>query len=291
MKQRLFSSLCLDYFSLCKPKVVALMLMTAWVGMHLATQSSVPWQPMLFGTLGIALTGGSAAVMNHLLDGSIDAKMQRTASRPIASGRITPINALRFALLLALIGFCILFFFVNLLTTLLTFATVIGYAIVYTLVLKRATPQNIVIGGAVGAMPPLLGWAAVANDLSAYGLLLVLIIFSWTPPHFWALAIFRHEEYQKAEIPMLPVTHGIRFTKLSIILYTLLLLAVTSLPYATGMSGLFYFIAAMILGFGFLSQTLLLYFSSSPSTAMKTFRFSIVYLILLFIVLLIDHYL
>lgn len=279
-----------DYLSLCKPKVILVMLATTWVGMHLASHDPIPWPILFFATLGIALSGGSAAVINHLVDSSIDAKMTRTSKRPIASGRILPQHALKFAFILGVLGLSILFIFINTLTALLTLATLLGYALLYTLFLKRATPQNIVIGGAAGATPPLLGWAAVSNDIHAYALLLVLIIFTWTPPHFWALAIYRREDYQKANIPMLPVTHGVFFTKLCVVLYTLLLVATTVLPYATGMSGLIYFISALILGVAFLSQTLLLYFSHKPSEALKTFSFSILYLLLLFTALLVDHY-
>lgn len=286
MKLRIFR----DYFSLCKPKVIAVMLVTAWVGMLLASHRVLPWSLFIFATLGIALSGASAAVINHLIDASIDSKMSRTFRRPIASGRIKPKNAIVFAIVLAVLGLSLLIFLVNTLTALLTFFTVLCYAFLYTLFLKRATPQNIVIGGTAGAMPPLLGWASVSNDISPYALLLVLIIFTWTPPHFWALAIYRKNDYQKVNIPMLPVTHGILFTKISVILYTILLILTTILPYVTGMSGLIYLFAAIILGMGFLFQSYRLFKSSYPETALKTFSFSVLYLLLLFAALLIDHY-
>jgi protoheme IX farnesyltransferase len=280
-----------DYYSLCKPKVIFLMLVTCWVGMILATQNTLPWNAFIFGTLGIALSGAAAAVINHLVDRRIDAKMTRTLYRPIASGRITPKKALMFASILAISGISILFFWVNPLTAYLSVLTVLGYACFYTLFLKRATPQNIVIGGAAGATPPLLGWVAVSNEMHAFAWLLVLIIFTWTPPHFWALAIYRQQEYAAANIPMLPVTHGLFFTKLCIVLYTCLLWAVTLLPYVVGMSGLLYFIFAFILGAVFLGYALILFRSKSPSFALKTFSFSILYLLLLFIFLLMDYFL
>lgn len=279
-----------DYFELCKPKVVTLMLLTTLVGMFLATPGFVPWHIVLFGLLGIGLAAGSAAAINHVVDRHIDQLMARTQRRPIATGKIAPKQALLFASVLGLAGMFILIVFVNALTALLTFLTLIGYACVYTLYLKRATPQNIVIGGAAGAAPPLLGWAAVTNHIDPYALLLVLIIFTWTPPHFWALAIARYKEYAKANIPMLPVTHGIRFTKLSILLYSILLLVATMLPFATGMSHMLYLCGALILGLRFLYWAIKLMFSNDNSIAMKTFRYSIVYLMLLFILLLLDHY-
>jgi len=279
-----------DYLTLCKPKVIMVMLVTTWVGMHLATQTFVPWRIFIFGTLGIALAGSSAAVINHLVDRHIDLKMIRTAQRPLANKRISVYNALLFAIILGIGGLLILTFLVNPLTAFLTFTTILGYAVVYTLFLKRRTPQNIVIGGAAGAMPPLLGWTAVTGELSAFAWLLVLIIFTWTPPHFWALAIYRKDDYQKANIPMLPITHGIGFTKLYMVLYTILLFLSTLLPYAMNMSGPFYLVCAIILGSLFLIQTLVLYRVDSPALAGKTFGFSITYLLLLFSALLIDHY-
>lgn len=279
-----------DFFTLCKPKVIAVMLVTTWVGMHLATQSFVPFSIFAFATLGIALSGAAAAVFNHLADRHIDAKMTRTHSRPMACGRISPKEALYFALVLSVAGLLILMFCINMLTAVLTAITMLGYAICYTLFLKRATPQNIVIGGAAGATPPLLGWAAVTGDIQADALLLVLIIFTWTPPHFWALAIHRVHDYKKAKIPMLPVTHGIAYTKLCILLYTLLLFAVTLLPFITGMSGQLYLGSAVLLGLLFLKSAFKLYRDDSNKSAYKTFSFSIVYLMLLFIALMVDHY-
>jgi len=279
-----------DFFCLCKPKVVALMLLTAWAGMHLSTRSFVPLPAFLFGTIGIALAASAAAVFNHLADRHIDAKMTRTFHRPIASGRISPKTALYFACLTATLGLSILSVFVNFLTALLTAITMLGYAACYTLFLKRATPQNIVIGGAAGATPPLLGWTAVTGKVEADALLLVLIIFTWTPPHFWALAIHRLQDYKNAEIPMLPVTHGIAYTKLCILLYTFLLFAVTLLPFVTGMSGPLYLTAALLLGILFIRYTFKLYWDVSNRFALKTFSFSIVHLLLLFTFLMIDHY-
>lgn len=281
---------CREYYSLCKPKVIAVMLVTSWVGMCLACKSGIPWHPFIFGTIGIALAAASSAIVNHLIDAKIDAKMQRTAQRPIASGRILPKQAIFFSTVLGITGLLTLLFFVNFLTAILTLSTMLGYAVLYSLFLKHASPQNIVIGGIAGAAPPLLGWASVTNEINAYALLLVLIIFAWTPPHFWSLAIYRSSEYRNANVPMLPVTHGIRFTKLSIVLYTLLLIAITLLPFAAGMSGLIYLISALVLGIAFLLQTLLLYYSNKELEARKTFGFSIVYLLCLFLALLVDHY-
>ncbi|WP_347252237.1 heme o synthase, partial [Legionella sp.] len=240
--------------------------------------------------VGIGLCAGSAAAINHLVDKRIDAIMARTKRRPIAGGRVSVRQALYFATLLATLGLAILIIFVNVLTAILTFVTLIGYAGIYTGYLKRATPQNIVIGGLAGAAPPLLGWTAVTNQLDPQALLLVLIIFTWTPPHFWALAIYRIEEYKHAEIPMLPVTHGVAFTKLNVLLYTILLLVVTSLPFVVGMSGWLYLMGASLLGIRFLYWAIALYCSEQPAMAMRTFRFSIVYLMMLFVFLLIDHY-
>jgi heme o synthase len=282
--------LFLDYLTLCKPNVVLLMLLTSWVGIALATNKTVPLDLLVFSTLGIATAAAGAAVINHLVDRNIDAKMTRTALRPIASGRITPTNALIFAGMLSGFGLLLLLVFVNLITAGLTFVTLVGYAAIYTLFLKRATPQNIVIGGIAGATPPLLGWSAVTGEVTAEALLLVLIIFAWTPPHFWALAIYRNEDYKKANIPMLPVTHGIKFTKLCIVLYTLLLFAITLLPFAIKMSGLIYLTCALLLGINFIYSSLKLYFTNNKKQAMKTFNFSIVYLLLLFLGLLVDHY-
>jgi len=279
-----------DFFLLCKPKVVIVMLTTAWVGMSLATPNKIPISIFILGTIGIAFSASAAAVINHLVDRHIDAKMQRTRHRPIASGRINALTALLFSLTLGILGIFVLFFFVNPLTAILTFLTVLGYAVLYTLFLKHKTPQNIVIGGLAGAMPPLLGWTTVSGELNAYAWVLVLIIFTWTPPHFWALAIYRRKDYQNANIPMLPVTHGVRFTKLCVVLYTILLFLTSLLPYLTQMSGTYYFIAALFLGVAFLIQTLVLYKTNKDEVALKTFSFSILYLLLLFIALLWDHY-
>lgn len=278
-----------NYYALCKPKVILVMLVTSWVGMVLASQMSTHWHVYCIATLGIALLGAAAAVINHLVDRHIDAKMKRTLYRPIASGKIKPIHAGIFAGFLGMSGLLLLFFYVNPLTAYLTFSTLIGYAVLYTVFLKRATPQNIVIGGIAGATPPLLGWVAVANEIHAYALLLSLIIFIWTPPHFWALAIYRQQDYAHANIPMLPVTHGIRFTKLCIVLYTVLLCAVSLLPFAVGMSGILYAALAMTLNSIFLIYVLVLFKTKSTSFSLKTFSFSILYLVLLFIVLLLDH--
>lgn len=281
-----------DYLEMCKPRVVALMLLTVVVGMFLASQTQLtetPWLRIFLALVGIALTAGSAAAVNHLVDKRIDALMLRTRKRPVAVGRVSVPQAFCFALVLGSAGLFILLFFVNALTAMLSFATLIGYAGIYTGYLKRATPQNIVIGGLAGAAPPLLGWTAVSNQLDPQALLLVLIIFIWTPPHFWALAIYRFEDYKNAEIPMLPVTHGIAFTKLNILLYTILLLVVSILPYLIKMSGLVYLTGALILGFRFLYWAIVLYRSNDPRIAIKTFRFSIIYLMLLFIILMIDH--
>lgn len=280
-----------DYLELCKPRVVMLMLLTVIVGMYLATPGAVSL-PILSATLlGIGLTAGSAAAINHLVDKRIDAIMSRTQKRPVAHGRIAVKEALIFAVVIGSLGLWVLGYFVNMLTAVLTFMTLIGYAGIYTGYLKRATPQNIVIGGLAGAAPPLLGWTAVANHLDPQALLLVLIIFTWTPPHFWALAIYRFEDYRHAEIPMLPVTHGIHYTKLNILLYTILLLVVSILPFAVGMSGFFYLACALTLGARFLYWGVRLYRTDKAIVAMQTFRFSIIYLLLLFIFLLVDHYL
>lgn len=279
-----------DYLELCKPRVVLLMLLTVLVGMFLATPGWVDFSLLFAALIGIGCCAGSAAAINHLVDRRIDSVMARTKKRPVAHGRVSVIQALWFAVIMGSLGLAILIIFVNKLTALLTFITIIGYAGVYTGYLKRATSQNIVIGGLAGAAPPLLGWTAVTNQLDPQALLLVLIIFTWTPPHFWALAIYRYEEYQHAQIPMLPVTHGIQFTKLNVYLYTVLLLVVTVLPFIVGMSGWLYLFASLILGGRFLFWAHRLYHSEKPLVAMQTFRFSIVYLMLLFVFLLIDHY-
>jgi len=278
-----------DYFELCKPRVVALMLLTSYVGMQLAVPGLVPWEILLFGNLGIAFSAGAAAVLNHVVDRHIDKKMQRTERRPIATGRVSIPHALIFSAILGIIGAVTLIYFTNVLTAVLTLLTLVGYAVVYTLYLKHATPQNIVIGGLAGAAPPLLGWTAVTASLDPQAFLLVLIIFVWTPPHFWALAIHRYDDYAKAKVPMLPVTHGIPFTKTCVLLYTLLLFAITLLPFVIGMSGWFYLIGAIPLNLLFLYYSWRLKFSSHKTIPWKTFKFSIVYLMLLFLFLLIDH--
>jgi protoheme IX farnesyltransferase len=280
-----------DYYEMCKPRVVMLMVLTSLVGMFLAVPGMVPLDILIWGNVGIALVSGAGAVVNHLIDHRIDTIMQRTLKRPIPQGKVTPRQALVFAAAICLLGMAILLFLVNPLCAWLTLASFIGYAIIYTGWLKRATPQNIVIGGLSGAMPPLLGWTAVTGSVDAGGLLLVLIIFAWTPPHFWPLAIHRKKDYAKTDIPMLPVTHGDELTKLHILLYTILMLISTALPYLTGMSGLPYLIAAMLLGVGFLYHAINLMVTTKQHAPMQTFRYSIVYLIALFIALLVDHYL
>lgn len=280
-----------DYLELTKPKVVLLMLITSLVGMFLATRAGVPWTVLLFGNLGIALCAGGAAAVNHVVDRRIDAVMARTHKRPLAEGRVSPAAALTFALALGVAGLALLLTFTNALAAWLTLASLIGYAVIYTGFLKRATPQNIVIGGLAGAAPPLLGWVAVTGQISAEPLLLVLIIFAWTPPHFWALAIHRRAEYAKVNIPMLPVTHGVHYTKVHILLYTAILLAVSFMPFAIHMSGLLYLATAALLGARFLYWAIALYRDSRPHAAIKTFKFSIWYLFALFIALLVDHYL
>lgn len=280
-----------DYLELCKPSVVLLMILTSVIGMLLAVPGAVPLDILIIANLGIALCAGSAAAVNHLVDRSIDQKMARTHNRPLAKGRLEPIQAGLFALLLGCIGMALLITFVNALTAWLTLASLLGYAVVYTLFLKRATPQNIVIGGIAGAAPPLLGWVAVTGEIGGHGLLLALIIFAWTPPHFWALAIHRKDDYAKADIPMLPVTHGEHYTKIHILLYTIILLAVTMLPFATGMLNWLYLAGAVVLGLGFIYWALVMLLTKRENAGMDTFRYSIVYLMALFIIMLVDHYL
>lgn len=286
-----------DYYELCKPRVVALMLITALVAMLLATPSGspLPLTMMLISCIGIGLTAFAGGVVNHLIDRHIDTKMQRTENRPVAAGRVKPRHAAYLAFLLALFGVGILCYWVNPLTALLSFLTLIGYAVIYTRFLKHSTPQNIVIGGLAGAMPPLLGWVAITGHVSATPLLLVMIIFVWTPPHFWALAIRRIEDYKKADIPMLPVIYGIPYTKLFILLYTILLALVTYLPFIIDSAGLIYLVGVSVLNIGFLYYATQLYRSTDDASqntiAWSTFKFSIYYLLILFIVLLIDHYL
>ncbi len=278
-----------DYYSLCKPNVVFLMLLTSLVGMCMATSGWVPWPILLYGNLGIGLCAACGAVVNHIVDQRIDTVMARTQHRPLPQGRMDNRRASVFALLLGGGGLLLLITQVNALTAWLTLASLVGYAAVYTLYLKRATPQNIVIGGLAGAMPPLLGWAAVSNTINEHALLLVLIIFVWTPPHFWALAIHRRNDYAKANIPMLPVTHGVRYTAMHTLLYTLLLFAVTLLPFATGMSGLLYLVVAIILNVIFMYLAVQIV-RGKRKAPMATFDYSIVYLLLLFIAMLVDHY-
>lgn len=288
---RLVSSRAREYLDLCKPKVVALMVFTAFVGMLLAAPGEVPFQVMILGNLGIALVAGAAAAVNHLADRRIDAIMARTRGRPLPSGQLDATQVLVFALATGTLGVWVLVSWINTLTAVLAVLSLVGYAIVYTLYLKRRTPQNIVIGGAAGATPPLLGWTAVTGSVDPNALLLFLIIFTWTPPHFWALALYRKEEYAEVGIPMLPVTHGDELTRLHILLYTILLVLITVLPFLTGMSGPIYLLGALALGGGFLYQAVVLMKSRSKQRAIKTFVYSIVYLMLLFALLLFDRYL
>ena len=280
-----------QYYKLTKPKVVYLIVFTAMVGMLLASDGLVPLDIFIFGLLGIGLAAASGAAINHVVDEHIDALMERTKNRPLPTGGLSQGKALTFALLLGAIGIGILFLFINTLTAILTFFSLVGYALIYTMYLKRATPQNIVLGGAAGAAPPLLGWTAVTGQVETEALLLFLIIFIWTPPHFWALAIRRREEYAKADIPMLPVTHGVDFTKIQILLYTILLFVVTLMPFVIQMSGLIYLAGAISLGLGFIYFAIKLYREKEPNAiAMKTFGYSIFYLSWLFAFLLVDHY-
>lgn len=279
------------YFEMTKPKVVALMLLTVLVGMCLAVPGAVPLQPLLAGMSGIGMMAGSAAALNHLIDRRIDGMMARTYNRPLPKGKVSVTKALGFAFGLGALGFVLLYELVNPLTAWLTFASLIGYALVYTAYLKRATSQNIVIGGLAGAMPPLLGWTSVTNELHDHALLLVIIIFTWTPPHFWALAIHRRAEYAKVDIPMLPVTHGVEFTKTCILLYTILLAIACLLPVLVGLSGPVYLIGSTLLSGLFIYKAWQLKYQDEPGLAMKVFKFSIYQLMLLFIVLLVDHYL
>jgi protoheme IX farnesyltransferase len=281
-----------DYYELTKPRVVMLIVFTAIVGMFVSVPGWPGISPLLFGTLGIGLAASSAAVYNHVLDARIDIQMMRTMGRPLPQGKLTEKSALTFATLWCSISMLILWFLVNPLTAILTFISLIGYAVVYTAWLKRATPQNIVIGGAAGAAPPILGWTAVTNEVEAGALLMFLIVFVWTPPHFWALAIARKEEYAKVDIPMLPVTHGEAYTRLNILLYTILLVLVTILPYLIGMSGVIYLATAIVLDAFFLYYAIQMYrVPDDMELPMKTFKFSISYLGFLFAALLVDHYL
>jgi heme o synthase len=279
-----------EYYELCKPRVVMLITFTAIVGMFLATPGMVPLDVLALGSLGITLMAASAAAINQLLDRHVDARMARTCGRPLVTCALGVAESAAFATMLGIAGFAVLATWINLLTAWLTFATLVGYAGIYTLFLKRATPQNIVIGGAAGAAPPVLGWAAVTGTVDPHALLLFLIVFVWTPPHFWALAIERHEEYAKADIPMLPVTHGLEYTRLQVLLYTLLLVAVSLLPFVFGMSGYVYLGGALVLGAVFLGYALRLKFAPRPGLPMRTFGYSIFYLMALFSLLLLDHY-
>lgn len=279
-----------DYKELTKPNVVALMILTSTIGMFMAVPGMVPLNALILGNLGIAMCAGAAAAINHLVDHQVDLRMARTKNRPIAQGRLSNLQAGLFALVVGGLGMAILFVWVNALTAWLTLASLLGYAVVYTMFLKRATPQNIVIGGLAGAAPPLLGWVAVTGEVHGHALLLVLIIFAWTPPHFWALAIHRKDEYAAVDIPMLPVTHGVEFTKLHILLYTLIMFVITLLPYATRMSGPLYLAAAVILGLRFLYWAVVMIRNKNHLAPIKTFRFSITYLMLLFLFMLVDHY-
>ncbi len=279
-----------QFLALAKPRVVSLIVFCAVIGMFLAAPGLPPAGIVFAATVGIALVAGAAAAINCLVERTIDAVMARTRRRPLPSGEVSPLSTLVFAGIVGGIGLVVLYRFVNPLTMWLTLATFVGYAIIYTVLLKPATPQNIVIGGASGAMPPVLGWAAVANDVGPEALLLFLIIFAWTPPHFWSLALYRVQDYAKAGLPMLPVTHGSKYTRLMIILYTLILIAITMMPYAMRMSGVLYLVAALALGARFLWYTVRLYLRYSDSLARVTFRFSIVYLAALFSALLVDHY-
>jgi len=286
-----FSATWRAYYEITKPRVVALLVLTALVGMCLSTPGIIPWQVLVPAILGIGLLSSAAAAINHIVDEKIDAIMGRTHRRPLPNGQISSQQATMFALSLALLGFIILFLWVNTLTAWLTLAGLVGYSFIYTLYLKRATPQNITIGGLAGAIPPLLGWTAMSNEIQPNALLLVLIIFTWTPPHFWALAIHRKEDYAKVNIPMLPVTHGNDFTKTQILLYTVLLFIVSLLPYLVGMSNWLYLIGAVVLNIIFFAYAWKLKFNADKNTAMATFKFSIVHLMMLFVILLADHYL
>ncbi|QYK01522.1 heme o synthase [Shewanella psychrotolerans] len=280
-----------DYLEMTKPKVVALMLLTVLVGMCLAVPGAVPLQPLVAGLVGIGMMAGAAAAYNHLIDRRIDALMARTYNRPLPKGRVSIVRALTFATSMAILGFMLLYLAVNPLTAWLTFASLIGYAVIYTAYLKRATPQNIVVGGLAGAMPPLLGWTSITGEFHGHALLLVIIIFAWTPPHFWALAIHRKAEYAKVDVPMLPVTHGIEFTKTCILLYTVLLAIASLYPVLVGMCGPLYLVGSTLLSSAFIYKAWELKYRDKPGLAMQVFRFSIYHLMILFIVLLVDHYL
>ena len=285
-----------DYLEMCKPRVVLLMLLCTLVGMILATPAAAfwggaaPWAVMLLGLAGVALVAGSAAALNHLIDASVDARMARTENRPVAQGRVSNMQGAVFVAVTGVAGLALLTILVNPLTAWLNLASWVGYGLIYTIYLKHSTPQNIVIGGLFGAAPPLFGWTAVTGSIEAGGLLLVLIIFAWTPPHFWALAIDRLDEYRKVNTPMLPVTHGTHYTKLHILLYTIILVVTSVLPWIIGMSGLLYLLAALALGAGFIYWALVLLLTDKAHAPLATFRYSIIYLALLFLALLIDHW-
>ena len=280
-----------SYYELCKPNVVYMMLICAFVGMLLAEESVSSFGYLFVSLTGIAFCAASAAAVNQVIDRNTDASMTRTDQRPLPQGELSPTHASLFALIIGILGALILYLYVNTLTMILTLSSLVGYAFIYTIYLKRATPQNIVIGGLAGAAPPLLGWSSITNTIDPYALLLVLIIFVWTPPHFWALAIYRKDEYEKESIPMLPVTHGVAFTKLQIVLYTIILFIVSVLPYVVLMSGEIYLFSALILSTIFLYYSINLYFSNDDKDAMRTFQFSIYYIFLIFLALLIDHFL
>lgn len=280
-----------SYLGLCKLRVVALIVFTAIVGMALSVPGMIPLDALILGSLGIGLAASSAAALNHLLDARADQVMIRTRNRPLPTGQLGRRQVLIFALLLAAASMLILVLFVNTLTAILTFASLIGYAVIYTAWLKRATPQNIVIGGAAGAAPPVLGWIAVTGEIHAHALILFLIVFVWTPPHFWALAIYRRHDYAAADVPMMPVTHGVAFTRWQILFYTIILVLVTLLPWLTGMSGLIYLAGATVLNIGFLGYALAMFRSRNEQLAMHMFNYSILYLMALFAFLLIDHHL
>ena len=280
-----------SYYELCKPNVVYMMLICAFVGMLLAEESVSSFGYLFVSLTGIAFCAASAAAVNQVIDRNTDASMTRTDQRPLPQGELSPTHASLFALIIGILGALILYLYVNTLTMILTLSSLVGYAFIYTVYLKRATPQNIVIGGLAGAAPPLLGWSSITNTIDPYALLLVLIIFVWTPPHFWALAIYRKDEYAKESIPMLPVTHGVAFTKLQIVLYTIILFIVSVLPYVVLMSGEIYLFSALILSTIFLYYSINLYFSNDDEDAMSTFQFSIYYIFLIFLALLIDHFL
>jgi protoheme IX farnesyltransferase len=280
-----------DYYELTKPNVVFLMILTSAIGMFMAVPGMVPLDVLILGNLGIAFCAGAAAAVNHLVDERIDQRMSRTHKRPIAQGKIGSRQAAVFALVLGGMGMFILLVWINALTAWLTLFSLIGYAVIYTMFLKRATPQNIVIGGLAGAAPPLLGWTAVTGEIHGHALLLVLIIFAWTPPHFWALAIHRREEYAAVDIPMLPVTHGVAFTKLHILLYTIIMFLISLMPFATRLSGPLYLLGAVVLGGGFLYWAIVLMLDKNKNAPMETFRYSLVYLAAIFVVMMVDHYL